>query len=100
MKKKFAFLLMGAHYDPEIHQAAFETARQITYIYSVKNFDEAIHKVGELEAEGVSAIELCGAFGPEKANQLAGLTGNKIAIGYVTHDPVMGDAIAGFFSEK
>lgn len=98
MKKKFAFLLMGAHYDPETHHTAFETQHQITYIYTVKNFDEAIKRVKELGAEGVGAIELCGAFGPEKAKQLAELTGNQIAIGYITHDPEMNDAIARFFT--
>ncbi len=99
MKKKFAFLLMGEHYDPKIHHAAFETARQTTYIYTVRNYDEAVKKVLELVAEGVGAIELCGAFGQEKAVEMAELTGNRIAIGYVTHHPDMDEAIAGFFSK-
>ena len=99
MKKKFAFLLMGAHYDPEIHHASFETEKQITFIYSVKDYDGAVNKVKELEESGFGAIELCGAFGPEKAAELASLTGNKIAIGYVTHDPDMDGAFASFFSK-
>ncbi|GLC82225.1 hypothetical protein [Lacrimispora brassicae] len=32
MKKKFAFLLMGSHYNPEVHQACFETEKQIGYV--------------------------------------------------------------------
>lgn len=98
MKKKFAFLLMGDHYDPEIHHAAFETARQTTCIFAVKDFDGAISKVKELREAGFGAIELCGAFDPEKAGQLAELTGNQIAIGYVIHDSGMDGAFARFFS--
>lgn len=98
MKKKYAFLLMGEHYDPALHHAAFETAGQATYIYTVRNYGEAVKKIRELEAEGAGAIELCGAFGPEKAAQLAEMTGNKIAIGYATHDPGMDDAFDRFFS--
>lgn len=98
MKKKFAFLLMGAHYTPAEHQAQFETDRQITCIYSVQNFEQAILKVKELEAEGFGAIELCGAFGQEKAKELADMTGNRIAIGYVVHDGEMDDAFARFFA--
>lgn len=48
MKKKFAFLLIGGHYDPKIHQASFETENQVTRIVTVRNFDEACRKVTEL----------------------------------------------------
>ena len=34
MKPIFAFLLMGAQYDPETHQAHFETESKHTYIYT------------------------------------------------------------------
>ena len=36
MKPIFAFLLMGAQYDPETHQAHFETESKHTYIYTVQ----------------------------------------------------------------
>jgi hypothetical protein len=97
MKKKFAFILMGGHYNPSEHQAAFETEKQVTYIFSVQNYEEAIAKVKELDAQGVGAIELCGAFGQEKAKELAEITENRIAIGYVTHDPEMDEAFLRFF---
>ena len=63
MKKKFAFLLMGEHYDPARHCAEFETEKQITYICTVKNAEEAYAKAAALKDAGVGAIELCGAFG-------------------------------------
>ena len=38
MKKKFAFLLMGAHYDPACHQADFETENRLTSIRTVQDY--------------------------------------------------------------
>ena len=98
MKKKFAFLLMGGHYNPEVHQACFETEKQITYIFTVRDFKEACEKLSSLENEGVGAVELCGAFGEEKAQKLIELTNNKIAIGYVTHKPEQDHLFSNFFS--
>ena len=42
MKKKYAFLLMGSQYDILKHKAEFETESQISYIFTVKNLEEAI----------------------------------------------------------
>ncbi len=98
MKKKFAFLLMGNHYNSEVHQACFETENQISYVFTVKNFKEACDKLIFLESEGVGAVELCGAFGEEGAQKLIELTNNKIAIGYVTHKPEQDQLFADFFS--
>ena len=66
MKKKFAFILMGNHYTPEVHKAVFETENQVTYICTIKSFNEMEEKIKYLMGEGVGAIELCGAFGKEK----------------------------------
>ncbi len=97
MKKKFAFLLMGGHYDPSLHQAQFETEKQVSYVYTVQNYEQAIKKVAELDEQGFGAIELCGAFGQEKAKELAEITGNRIAFGYVVHDAEMDELIQNFF---
>lgn len=98
MKKKFAFLLMGSHYNPEEHKACFETEKQISYIFTVKSFDEACDKLSFLESEGVGAIELCGAFSEENAQKMIELTHNKIAIGYVTHKSEQDNLFSNFFS--
>lgn len=98
MKKKFAFLLMGEHYNPQEHTACFETQNQISYIFTVRNFEEACEKLSFLENEGVGAIELCGAFGEKNAQRMIELTNNKIAIGYVTHKPEQDSLFASFFS--
>ena len=97
MKKKFAFILMGGHYNPSEHKAAFETEKQVTYIFTVQDYEEAKEKVKDLDGQGFGAVELCGAFGQEKAKELAQLTGNRIAIGYVVHDPEMDEAFLRFF---
>lgn len=99
MKKKFAFLLMGAHYSPEQHHARFETERQITCIFTVRDFEQARAKLSELEREGFGAVELCGAFGEEKTKELIELTHGKIAIGYVTHFPQQDELFAAFFQK-
>lgn len=99
MKKKFAFILMGAHYIPEQHHAEFETEKQITYIVTVKDADEAYAKVMELKNDGVGAIELCGAFGPDMTQKIIDITNKEIAIGYVTHFPEQDGLFASFFAK-
>jgi len=97
LKKKFAFILMGAHYTPEVHKAVFETESQLTYICTIKNFSEMEEKIKYLMEEGVGAIELCGAFGKEKADEVVKMTGNKVAVGYIIHDPSLDPLFKKFF---
>ena len=99
MKKKFAFLLMGNHYEPEHHQACFETEKQLTYIFTVKDFEAAKEKVGELAKQGFGAVELCGAFGEEKTRELIALTEGRIAMGFVTHFPEQDPLFMDFFGK-
>lgn len=97
MGKKFAFLLLGAEYDPEIHRAVFETGRGTSIIQTVRNFDEAKAMAVKLHGEGVGAIEVCGAFGAGMAEELVRLTNREVAIGYVVHDPALDGLFASFF---
>ena len=94
--KKFAFLLMG-DYDPIMHQAMFETDSKTTCIFTVRNYEQAKAKVLGLKQEGFGAIELCGAFGPERARELFELLGGTVAVGYVTHDPAQDELFRNFF---
>lgn len=96
-KKKFAFLMMGTNHDPEKDHACFEGANRAAYICVVRNYEEAKVKVLELQKDGIGAIELCGAFGKEKAQELTELTGHQIAIGYVVHEPELDSVFAAFF---
>lgn len=98
--KKFAFILMGPAYDPEKHQCCFhkeDSKASETHIYTVRNFEEAKEKVVNLQKEGYGAIELCGAFGKEKAAELAELTNHQVAIGYVVHEPELDPLFVEFF---
>lgn len=96
-KKMYAFLLMGGHYDPDVHQCRFETARDVVFLRTVRDFEEAKATAVALWRQGVGAIEICGAFGPEKARELTYLTGGEVAIGYVVHDPELDGVFARFF---
>lgn len=97
MKKQYAFLLMGDHYNPDVHQSRFETDRDITIFRTVRNFDEAVAVAAALKDEGVGAIELCGAFSPEQARELTAATDREVTIGYVVHDKELDDLFAKFF---
>ena len=95
--KKFAFLLMGAHYDPTADRAVFETARGLTAIRTVRSLDEAAALAVSLADEGYGAIELCGAFGEAGARRLIEATGGRVAVGYVVHLPEQDALFDAFF---
>lgn len=96
-KKKFAFIMMGADHDPAQDQVCFEGQRMTTYVYTVRNYEEAKAKVLELKDAGVGVIELCGAFGKEKAKELIRLTDREVGIGYVVHEDEQDDVFNAFF---
>ena len=97
MKRKFAFVLMGAEYTPSVHQALFETAGMDTLIRTARDYAEAKDTVLKLAGEDVGAIELCGAFGKARAQELERLTEGKVAIGYIVNEPSMAQAAKRFF---
>ena len=97
MKKIFAFLLMGKHYDCEKHQAMFETEGGITYIFTVNSFEMAYKKLLDLKEEGVGVVEVCGAFGEERAREMMALTDNQVGIGFVVHVKEQDELFEQFF---
>ncbi len=97
--KKFAFILMGSHYDPEKHTACFETENGFTYIFTVRSFEEATDKILSLQKEGFGAVELCGAFGEAYVKKAIELTNNTLAIGYVVHRSEQDDLFEKFFAK-
>ena len=98
MKKKFAFLLMGKEFDTAKDTAVFETEHMISYIFTVTSFEEALKRAVACAEDGVGAIEVCGAFGKEWADKIIAATGNKVAVGYVVHNPEQ-DELFRQFSE-
>ncbi len=97
--KKFAYILMGPHYDPQKHTARFETAGSLTAIFTVRDFVEAEARVKSCAAEGFGVVELCGAFGERRARELAELAGGGMGVGYVCNLPEQSELIQAFFSE-
>ncbi len=81
---KFAFIIMGA-FDEQKDRASIHNER--AQIIGVSNLKEACAAAKELCAQGISCIELCGAFGPDGAKEIINATENKIPVGYVTHLP-------------
>ena len=100
MKKQYAFILMGSHYDTSSHQCKIETEENIIHFRTVCSFTEAKGLVVELQKQGIGAIELCGAFGPDRAKKLAELTNNEVAIGYSVNDPALDHLFTKFFDDK
>lgn len=84
-EKKLACLIMGENYDTPKHQAAFTTVWGTTYVFTVNNFEGAKAKVLSMIDEGFGTVELCGAFGKEKADELIKLAAGRIAVGYVVY---------------
>lgn len=97
MKKKFAFILMGPAYDPAHQKAVFETELKTTEIYTVQNMGQAEQLAARLAQNGTGAIELCGAFGAVGAARITEVTGGRVAVGYVVHEPVQDPLFAAFF---
>lgn len=97
MKKKFAMIIMGNEYNPNEHKAKFETTSQITYICTINNWNMLKETIEYLQKEGVGAIELCGAFGKERAQEIVEMTNSEIAVGYVVHEPKLDPLFNKFF---
>ena len=66
MKPIFAFILMGAQYDPEKDQAHFETESKHTYIYTVQNWVQAKKRVQDLYQKGCGAMKGAALSGRRK----------------------------------
>ena len=99
MKKKFAFLLMGKEFDTAKDTAVFETEHMISYIFTVTSFEEALKRAVACAEDGVGAIEVCGAFGKEWADKIIAATGNRVAVGYVVHNPEQDALFERFFAK-
>lgn len=80
----FAYLVMGP-FDSRTDRAAIHDG--MIQVIGVADVQDAIAVAKELQEQGISCIELCGAFGPENAKKIIDVTGNTIPIGFATHLP-------------
>ena len=65
----------------------------------MRTFAEAETVLEELAAEGAGVVELCGAFGAERAKALIERTNSRVGIGFVVHHPEQDELFARFFSK-
>lgn len=98
MKKKFAYMVIGNQYNPLEHKAVFKDPNIETYIFTVRDFQEAKERILLCVEEGFGVVELCGGFGEEKAIELIKLTDNKIGIAYAVNFPEQNEIFNKFFS--
>lgn len=98
MKKKFAFLLMDPQLSPDKDRANFETDKFIYSFCAVTGARNAKARAVELMEDGVTAIELCGAFGQKLAREIIEATKGKVAVAYVVHDPDQDEGFEKFFA--
>ena len=99
MEKQFAFFLMGEGFDPQRDQVVWRTPGLVTRIYTVRDLEQACQLAATCAAQGVGAIELCGAFGQAGARRVRQAAGEQVAVGYVTHDPEQDPLFLAFWGE-
>lgn len=83
MSKKYAFILMGDHFDPQRDQACFRAGGVDSYIITVRSPREAVEKARELADDGFGAVEVCGAFGEKLAGEMYEAAGRRLTVSYV-----------------
>lgn len=81
---KFAFLIMG-QFDPQKDRTSI--CDGTTMMIGVSNLEQACEEAKNLADQGVSCIELCGAFGEDGARKVIEATGSCLPVGYVVHLP-------------
>lgn len=54
-------------------------------IIGVRDIDDAVSAAVKLKNEGITCIEVCGAFTEDEVRKLIEATDGQIPIGYVTH---------------
>ena len=94
----FAFLLMGP-YDPNKHRVRFESEGGTALMVGVSSLEEAADVARELGEAGIDLIEMCGAFGEGGAAKVGAAAGERVAVGYVVHDPSEDEKFARLFGE-
>lgn len=96
--KKYAFILMG-NYNTDKDKVKFGSKDMITYIYTVKNFEQAKELVKTLKNEKIGAVETCGAFSKENIEQLSEILGEQAGIARVIATPEERELLSNFFND-
>lgn len=100
MNGKFAYLIMDPDYRPEKDQAQFTTKSGTTFVFTVRNFEEAKERAAQCARDGFGVVELCGAFGENRAREIFEFAGGKMGVGFVVHPPEQDELFNNFFSRR
>ena len=86
-KFKAAFMFVTPDSDPKIHRTSLSTPEVLDLVVvGVKDYDQAANVARELVDQGVTAIELCGAFGQIGVARVAEAVGDRAFVGVVRFD--------------
>lgn len=96
--KKYAMLIMNSKFEQQNVQWICDEIEH--YIITTRSLEETQKKVISLVKQGFGAIELCGAFGKEAAENLYQLINCKIPIGYVVYSDDQIEALSAFWENK
>ena len=99
-KKKWAMVIMGEDYDPEVNRARLDTEKKEGHILTVRDPKEALSLAAKLKEEGFGAIEVCGAFGEELARKMYEAIGSTVPVCYVTTPPDELEKVLKFWGEE
>jgi hypothetical protein len=86
-KFKAAFMFVTPDSDPKIHRTSLSTPEVLDLvIVGVRDYDQAAQVARELVDQGVTAIELCGAFGQIGVARVAEAVGDRAFVGVIRFD--------------
>lgn len=86
MSVKAAFIYVAPENDNKIHRAVIDSPVVQLTVVGVKNYQDAQDVALELVEDGITAIELCAAFGSEGTAMIAKAVGDKAMVGVVRFD--------------
>jgi hypothetical protein len=92
-KMQLAFMYMVPDADPTEHRITMDKSALVDLtVVGVKDYQQATQVAQELSNQGVTAIELCGAFGHGGVAKIAQAVGDKASVGAVRFDchPALG----------
>ena len=98
--KKYAMMLMNPLFQPEQHNALFQTGNIKNHILTVRDEKEALTKVSDLIRDGFGVLEVCGAFSPDLVQVMRKAAGSRLCIGAVAYRPEDEAALEQYWGEE
>lgn len=86
MSFKAAFIFVAPEVEYEQHQAVINTPVVELHVAGVKDYQEAVSVARALQAQGVTAFELCAGFGVQGTAMLKHALGASTTVGVVRFD--------------